>query len=187
LTREGPPPHSEPAGAIWAKAQGGAPARSATAFPMHVGLFVEDASDDSVIESTLPSEGCTDDYARGVEVHHYVGALDAHLGLATVGFKELCGEHVFMGARVPYDTEDVLVTDEVRAAVVAAAKARTGDPYGILTLDHPGWGDGTFGGPFTVSITLEIIITNRTTEIGPAVFFPVVDQADFFNECLKAG
>ena len=122
----------------------------ATAFPMHVGLFVEDSTHDSVIESTIPTESCTDDHFRGVAINSYVGPLDKTLGLATTGFTELCGEHIFMGARVPYETDDVAITDAVRSAAVAAAKERIGDPYGILTLDTPGWGSGTFGGPFTV-------------------------------------
>lgn len=129
---------------------GGQGFTNATAFPMHVGLFVEDATHDSVIESTIPSEKCTDHYFRGVATNSYVGTLDKNLGLANIGFTELCGEHVFLGARVPHETDAVAITGAVRASVVAAAKKRVGDPYGILTLDSPGWGTGTFGGPLTV-------------------------------------
>lgn len=91
----------------------------ATALPIHVGMFVGNGK---VIESTLPSSDCTPEYIEGVETHDYEGSK---------GFKELCGAHVFLGARRPR----VGTTAEVREAAVAAARSRLGKPYGIAGLN----------------------------------------------------
>jgi hypothetical protein len=45
---------------------GGVDYTDASAFPMHVGVFVEDASRDTIVESTLPDEDCTPNYFQGV-------------------------------------------------------------------------------------------------------------------------
>jgi hypothetical protein len=108
--------------------------RDATAMPMHVGLFVGTGpANENVIESTLPSSDCTPEFLEGVDVHTYSDRK---------GFVDLCGAHLFIGARRP--TADVTPAQGL-AAVEAAYKDR-GKPYGMIGLNVLENGGGIIAG-----------------------------------------
>jgi hypothetical protein len=100
----------------------GAEFEDGSATPMHVGLYAESPSNDRVIESTIPEHDCTPEYIEGVDAHGYDGMK---------GFRNLCGAHIFLGARQPL----ARLTTESRAKAVAAAESRRFKPYGIIGLN----------------------------------------------------
>ncbi len=104
-----------------------------TGLPMHVGLYMENPTNDRVIESTLPDSDCTPNYLEGVEVHTYEG---------NQGFKNLCGAHIFLGARRPIGPP----TESQGAAAIARANQDLGKPYGIIGLNNLNNGGGIIVG-----------------------------------------
>ena len=124
---------------------GGVGYTDATSFPMHVAIFVQDAGNDTVVESTLPDHDCTPNYFQGVGKHGYLGQ-EVGGNKGKNGFLTLCGGHVFMGARRPPGE----IPDEVGQKAAGAALGKLGKPYGICTLNTPGWGQGTFYSPITI-------------------------------------
>jgi hypothetical protein len=108
--------------------------RDATALPMHVGLFVGTGTEgDNVIESTLPSSDCTPEFLEAVDVHTYSGKK---------GFVDLCGAHLFIGARRP----NANVTLEQGLAAVQTAYMDRFKPYGIIGLNDLENGRGIIAG-----------------------------------------
>lgn len=107
------------------------------AWPVHVGVVIDHPSGD-VIESTLSTSGCTTD--SGVIVGPYdAGSAEQ---AKNPGFRDLCGQHYFLGARRPPGG----ASDEERDLAVAHAESKLGSPWGMIGFTvYPGlpWiGDG---------------------------------------------
>ncbi|MBM4372315.1 MAG: hypothetical protein FJ098_11715, partial [Deltaproteobacteria bacterium] len=88
-------------------------------FPMHVGMFVRGADNDSVIESTLPTPGCTD--KKGVQESKWSGDC---------GFWHLQQQHILVGIRRP----SIKATVEDGEKAAAAARSYLGTGYGVVGL-----------------------------------------------------
>lgn len=87
-------------------------------WPTHVGLFAGDDRDEPVIESTKGWADCGT--VDGVQRSPYAGRT---------GFNQLCGQHIFFGARRPPGA-----TEEQGRAAAAAAVSYIGTGYGIVGL-----------------------------------------------------
>lgn len=108
---------------------GGVSFAGARDWPIHVGLF---AGGNRVVESTLPTDNCSDGFFPGVGENPFSGES---------GFTTLCGEHIYLGARRPQGW-----TEEMGEQAVEAARGYFGRTWGAFIF-----AESTFLGPQGIS------------------------------------